>query len=170
MAKYNPNEALLSLAYLGNLETIKYLVEVKGADKFDEAACRCNSLEKIAYLCDRGATDYTKIFYGIEDPHLSTLLYILNRGYVKDLDKCPDEISIFLKAGAGRILEYYPKLLKHPDAEPYLHRRLNIMYLLQKNLITNISRIVIEYLSYDIYISRDELIQLQLDFIALRDW
>ncbi len=45
---------------------------------------------------------------------------------------------------------YYPEFLKLPAAQPYIKRHAAITKQLTKNLIPEISKLVIEYLSYEI--------------------
>jgi hypothetical protein len=112
--------------------------------------------ETIVKCCEYGADDYVGIFY--EWAHcVRTSVYLLNKGYISGLGGfIPELIDIYLKAGAGRMLMYYPEFLKLPDAQPYFKRRADITELLAKKLILEISKIVIEYLSYEIPSISDE--------------
>lgn len=116
----------------------------------------------IVKFCELGANDYNGIFESYEHC-VKTSVYLLNKSYIKNLDKfLPEIIDVYLKAGAGRMLMYYPEFLKLPTAQPYIKRHADITEQLTKKLIPEISKIVIEYLSYEIpSISDEEMDELE---------
>ncbi len=124
-------------------------------------AKRATSYNKMVLLIEQGANNYNEIFWYLERD-LKTSVYIINKGCINLLNMRYEFYEIFLKAGAGRILEYSPEMLQHPAAEPYIKRRNDINKILQKNLISDINSIVINYLSYEMpEISTEQLASLE---------
>jgi hypothetical protein len=118
--------------------------------ELNKLAKKTDLYETIVKCCEYGADDYEGIFYEWTQC-VRTSVYLLNKGYISGLDIfIPEIIDIYLRAGAGRMLMYYPEFLKLPDAQPYIKRHADITELLAKKLIPEISKLVIEYLSYEI--------------------
>ena len=133
-----------------SLDTIKYLVEVCGATNLNEAAAKSDNFEIIEYLCNKGANNYDEI-YSEYKHEIRTEIFLINKG-AKYEDVFPERFyPLFIKGGAGRILNHYPEFLTHDVAKPYLERKLYIKTILCNNckLISDISGIVLSYLPYE---------------------
>ena len=125
-------------------------------DQLNRFARSTDDYDKIVKLCELGANDYEGIFH--EWSHcVKTSVYLLNKGYISRIEgTIPDVLDVYLKAGAGRILMYYPEFLKLPAAQPYLKRHADITELLAKKLIPDIIKEVLQFLSYEIPKVSDE--------------
>ncbi len=124
-------------------------------EELNNAALDSENCDKIIELCELGANNYEDIFDSYELA-VKPSVYILNKCYIRGLDRFrPEVIDVYLKAGAGHMLVYYPEFLKLPAAQPYLKRHADITEQLAKKLIPDICILVIEYLSYEIPIISD---------------
>ncbi len=161
------NHTLALLINNLSLKQIKHLVEDCGATALTEAACATNDYDKIVYLCEHGANDYKKI-YRSYDHNLNTTVYLLNKVNIVRSSTSPPRryMPVFLKAGAGRLLEYYPELLKDPEAKPYIKRRDDITAIIEQYLIHNLTQCILDYLSYEIpKLSDMKMILLEIEYL-----
>ena len=133
-----------------NFKQFKYLADGCRLECLNRSALMTDNCDKIIYLCELGANNYDEI-YKSNVCRVNIIVYLLNKTNVlKDVKIQNKYIRLYLMAGAGRILEYYPELLESAEAKPYLERRDNIVDILRNYLIPGIISMCLDYLSYDI--------------------
>jgi hypothetical protein len=80
----------------GNLEMVKYLVEILGVNGTCDAAARCGSLEVIQYLHEEKGVQLLPhtLTYAVKNGHLEVVKYLMERN-------APEDINMFFSAASS---------------------------------------------------------------------
>ena len=141
---------LFTLTDSFSFSQFKYLADGCGAEMLKKIVLVTHNCDKIVYLCELGADNYNEI-YSNNIGSVNVIVYLLNKTNVlKDVKIRNKYVRLYLRAGAGRLLEYYPELLESAEAKPYLERRANIVDILRNYLIDDTIYILLDYLSYEL--------------------
>ena len=128
---------------------ITIMVKKYGATDLNHAAKFARDFEIIQHLCELGANNYDQIYQNENhNNNIKTIVYLINNG--ADYDDAIDlNLALYIKGGAGRIIDDDPKWLHHVAAIPYISHRASIIYILSKYLISDVLCIIVKYLQYE---------------------
>ena len=143
--QYNiPNE--LMIKYFDHI--LRYAPDMN----MEKLVSKINRIPVLEYICEKYEADFTEIsLQSIRGNDIDALVYMINRG-VDYTVASNQRIIVYLKAGAGRIVES-SKFNDHVESLPYHRRKEHIKCLLTDNLqimLPCLIDMIMEYVPYEL--------------------